>query len=54
VSQPEESQEKTRKTDDVLLKPILKDLDDLGDPDRPKDRRRPKRHRDRSAEEDDT
>lgn len=51
MSQPEESQEKTRKTDDVLLKPILKDLDDLGDQDRPKHRRRPKRHRDRSAEE---
>jgi hypothetical protein len=29
MSQPEESQEKTSKTDDILLKPILKDLDDL-------------------------
>ncbi len=27
--QPEESQEKTSKVDDVLLKPVLKDLDEL-------------------------
>lgn len=29
MSQPEESQEKTSKVDDVLLKPVLKDLEDL-------------------------
>jgi len=29
MSQPEESQEKTSKTDDILLKPVLKDLDEL-------------------------
>ena len=29
MSQPEESQEKTSKVDDILLKPVLKDLDDL-------------------------
>jgi hypothetical protein len=51
VSQPEESQEKTRKTDDVLLKPILKDLHDLGEHDPPKGRRRPKGERDRPAED---
>jgi len=31
VSQPEESREKSAKTDDVLLEPVLKDLDDLED-----------------------
>jgi hypothetical protein len=44
MSQPEESQEKTSKVDDILLKPVLKDLDELregeGDDDdaRPPDR----------------
>lgn len=29
MSQPEESQEKTSKVDEVLLKPVLKDLEEL-------------------------
>jgi hypothetical protein len=51
VSQPEESQEKTPKTDDILLKPILKDIDDLKkleNPDLQDKRRQPPRKRDRS------
>jgi hypothetical protein len=29
MSQPEESREKSAKVDDILLKPVLKDLDEL-------------------------
>jgi hypothetical protein len=49
VSEPEESQEKTSKTDAVLLKGLLKDLKDLKageDLDRPKGQRRPSRKKD--------
>jgi hypothetical protein len=49
MSEPEESQEKTSKTDAVLLKGLLKDLKDLKageDLDRPKGQRRPSRKRD--------
>jgi len=54
VSQPEESQEKTPKTDDILLRPVLKDLDDLKDLedlDQSKERQRPPRKRDQSDKE---
>jgi hypothetical protein len=53
VSQPEESQEKTSKTDDILLKPVLRDLDDLKelenleDPDAPTERQRRPRKQNR-------
>ncbi|MDG4825364.1 hypothetical protein O7635_26255 [Asanoa sp. WMMD1127] len=46
MSEPEESYEKTSKTDDVLLKPVLKDLEslkegeDLDERDRPRSRSR--------------
>jgi len=53
VSQPEESSEKTPKTDDILLKPVLKDLDDVF-PDlakHPKKRRHPKREQDQPDED---
>jgi hypothetical protein len=53
VSQPEESQEKTSKTDDIMLKPVLRDLDDLKelenleDPDAPSERQRRPRKQNR-------
>jgi hypothetical protein len=53
VSQPEESQEKTSKTDDILLKPVLRDFDDLKelenleDPDAPTERQRRPRKQNR-------
>ncbi|GIF47719.1 hypothetical protein DFJ67_6609 [Asanoa ferruginea] len=49
MSEPEESQEKTSKTDAVLLKPVLKDLKDLKageDLDPPESRRRSSRKQD--------
>ena len=50
MSEPEESYEKTSKTDDILLKPVLKDLNHLKDDedlDQAKPRRRPKREQDK-------
>jgi hypothetical protein len=49
MSEPEESQEKTSKTDAILLKPVLKDLKKLKageDLDRPKAPRRSTRKQD--------
>lgn len=49
MTEPEESQEKTSKTDAILLKPVLKDLKSLKageELDPPEGRRRPSRKRD--------
>lgn len=56
MSQPEESQEKTSKTDDILLKPVLKDLDELREgegleDDMPDERRRRRHEQDRPDDE---
>jgi hypothetical protein len=52
MSEPEESQEKTSKTDAILLKPVLKDLKSLKageDLDRPEPRRRAPREDDKKT-----
>ncbi|GIF63543.1 hypothetical protein Ais01nite_15780 [Asanoa ishikariensis] len=49
MSEPEESYEKTSKTDDILLKPILKDLNHLKDDE---DLEQPRRTRKKDAPDD--
>lgn len=54
MTQPEESQEKTAKVDDILLKPVLKDLEKLREGEELDDDVPHRRHeqQSRSADED--